>query len=255
MDAELLKQKIGLLEKQMLTKLEEIRLSHQHRGIKGDLAERELRTFLTTYLPRRLGVGTGEIVDRNFNTSNQMDVVITSEDHPFTFSDSQPGLFFIEGVCAAGEVKTVLNKQTLVDAMDKARQYKKLIMIPPAGAMIAATNESDANRFYTTPPFFIFAFESQIDLEKIAEIVYQYDKDDYRPSFAADGIFVLGTGSILDLGDGKGTFQLPGIQGYAGMQTQTVLFDFLKWLTVTMPRMNGGSNLLVPYLLNLGRKG
>ena len=148
-----IKEKVKLVERQMLLKLEEIRKTFDHNGVKGGLAETELRTFLSTYLPKRLSVGTGEIIDRQFTTSKQMDIVITNEEHPFTFQGNESGLFFIEGVCATGEVKSVLTTDRLMDSLDKASHYKKLTMIPPRGAVIYAS-ESDGKRFYTTPPFY-----------------------------------------------------------------------------------------------------
>lgn len=247
-----LKDKVKFIEKQMLLKLEEIRKTFDHKGVKGGLVEAEFRSFLSTYLPKRLSVGTGEIIDRSFNTSKQMDIVVANEDHPFTFQGNDPALFFIEGTCASGEIKSVLTTEQLIDSLDKAYHYKKLTMIPPKGAAMYA-NESDGRRFYTTPPFFLFAFESQISLELIAKTVVNYKSDEYVPGFAADGIFVLNKGYVIDLGDGKGSFQLQsnGITQtlLKGMQSDTVLYDFLVWLTIVMPRMVGGSNILTPYLL------
>jgi hypothetical protein len=248
-----LKDKVKLIEKQMLLKLEEIRKTFDHKGLKGGLAETELRAFLSTYLPKRLSVGTGEVIDRTFNTSKQMDVVIANEDHPFTFQGNDPALFFIEGVCAVGEVKSILTTEQLMDGLEKATHYKKLKMIPPKGAITMA-NESDGRRYYTTPPFFIFAYESQITLDLIAQTAYNYDAAAYSPGFSADGIFVLGKGIVIDLGDGKGTMQMKdnGVSqtGWKGMKSETVLYDLLLWLTIVMPRMVGGSNILTPYLMD-----
>lgn len=88
-----LKDKVKLIEKQMLLKLEEIRKTFVHKVIKGGLVENEFRSFLSTYLPKRLSVGTGEVIDRSFNTSKQMDVVVVNEDHPFTFQRNDPAIF------------------------------------------------------------------------------------------------------------------------------------------------------------------
>lgn len=247
-----LKDKVKLIEKQMLLKLEEIRKTFDHKGVKGSLVENEFRAFLSTYLPKRLSVGTGEVIDRNFNTSKQMDVVVANEDHPFTFSGNEPALFFIEGTCASGEIKSILTTEQLVDSLDKAYQYKQLKMISPKGAMMMA-NESDGRRFYTTPPFFLFAFESQISLGQIIKTVTDYKKAEYFPGFTIDGIFVLDKGYVIDLGDGQGAFRLQTggntPTSWTGAQSETVLYDFLVWLTIVMPRMIGGSNILTPYLL------
>jgi len=242
----------------MLLKLEEIRETYEHKGIKGTEVEKEFRSFLKFYLPRRLDIGEGEIIDRNFNTTNQVDVVITDENHPFTFGEDGLGLFFIEGTCAAGEIKSVLTTIDLNSSLEKAYNYKKLKMIPPQGAMMFA-NESDGLRFYTTPPFFIFAFESQISLKKAYEIIVNYKRNEYSPGFTADGIFILNKGLIIDLGDGLGAFSLKNnegkkMKGWAPMKTERTLFNFLSWLTIVMPRMQGGSNILTPYLVEIFKK-
>lgn len=250
--------KIELLEKQMLLKLKEIRETYEHKGIKGTEVEKQFRSFLRFYLPRRMYVGEGEIIDRAFNTSNQVDVVITDENHPFTFGEGGLGLYFIEGTCAAGEIKSVLTKEELISSLEKSVNYKKLTMIPPAGAMMFS-NESDGKRFFTTPPFFIFAFESQITLEKAYETIYSYTHDTYQPGSSADGVFILNRGIVLDLGDGEGSFYLKNadgikMKGWTAYESKKILFDFLSWLSVVMPRMVGGSNILAPYLININKK-
>jgi hypothetical protein len=104
----MLQEKIASVEAQMRAKLAEVRASLSHAGSKGSQVEEIWRAFLREYLPRRLDVGYGEIIDSHDNRSSQTDIVIVNEDHPFTFTRDQPGLFFIEGVSAVGEVKTRL---------------------------------------------------------------------------------------------------------------------------------------------------
>lgn len=251
--------KITMVEKQMKMKLQEIRATYDHKGIKGTEAEKQFRSFLRHYLPRRMEVGEGEIIDRAFNTSHQIDVVVTDENHPFTFGEGGLGLFFVEGVCAAGEIKSLLTSDDLTSSLEKAKNYKRLIMIPPAGAVMRA-NDSDGRRFYTTPPFFIFAFESQISLERAFDIVSSHDQATYRPGFSADGIFLLDRGVILDLGDGEGSFFIKNptggkMKGWTAYRSERILFDLLSWLSAVMPRMLGGSNILTPYLVEINTGG
>jgi hypothetical protein len=248
--------KINLQEQQMLLKLKEIRSTFEHNGIKGTEVEKQFREFLKFYLPRRLNIGEGEIIDRNFNTSNQVDVVVTDENHPFTFGDGGLGLFFIEGTCAVGEIKSVLTTAELKSSLEKARNYKKLKMVSIKNALILSSNDSDQRRFYTTPPFFIFAFESQITLEKAYEVTGLFNQENYVPGGTADGIFILNRGVILDLGDGQGSFSIrnsvgQNMSGWTALKSERILFDFLSWLSVVMPRMIGGSNILTPYLLEI----
>jgi hypothetical protein len=105
----MLKAKIAAVEQQMRAKLAEIRATLDHAGDKGQHMEEVFRAFLREYLPRRLEIGHGEVIDSFGNRSAQTDIVIATDDHPFTFSRGQAGLFFAEGVCGAGEAKTILD--------------------------------------------------------------------------------------------------------------------------------------------------
>src|SRR4051812_27988330 len=109
---------------QMTAKLAEGRPKFQHSTLKGGAVENADRDFLRSFVPRRLAIGTGEVIDHNGNRSAQTDVVVANEDHPFTFTGDDPGLFFIEGVSAAGEVKSVLTTQHMASTIEASRRFK-----------------------------------------------------------------------------------------------------------------------------------
>lgn len=118
--------KIALAEGQMRAALEEARAGHRHAGAKGTVAESAFRLFLTRHLPRSLSVGQGEIVDKKGNRSGQTDVVVTDFDHPLTFRPDEPGLFFVEGVVGAGEVKSILTGGELTKTLKASVRFKTL---------------------------------------------------------------------------------------------------------------------------------
>lgn len=234
----------------MRGRLGEIRASYKHRGNSGSNVEQVLRDFLKEYLPRRFDIGHGEIVDRKGNRSKQEDVVIANEHHPYTFSPEAPGLFFIEGVSGVGEVKTVLTTEELRKTFVAARSYKRLTSILPAGALSSSTQ-----RFLIKPPFFLFAFESQITYSKILENTRLFAADDKSKGPSIDGIFVLDRGYLVDLGSGKDGFVIQNpttkefYTGWTGQQTDEVLFHFLAWLSNVMPTFSGGTPILGHYLV------
>lgn len=245
--------KIKANEKQLRAKLDEIRSTFAHMGNRGTQVENEFRGFLRQYVPSRYRVGHGEIIDRNCNQSHQVDVVVTNEDHPFTFNESDPSFFLVEGVAAAGEIKSVLTSTNLKETLSKAQQYKKLTIIPPAGAMMHA-NPSDGARFYTTPPFFVFAFDSQMSIDSILTVAEQFDQVNYSPGYCVDAIVVLGKGYVIDFGDGQGSLFIEYDDGrrhtgWYGKSDDGSTFFFLAWLSAVMPRMLGGSSILLPYLV------
>lgn len=247
----IIREKIAHVEVQMKAKLEEIRTTFKHKGNKGSSVEEQFRQFLREYLPRRLDVGHGEIIDSKGMQSKQTDIIITTEDHPFTFS-KDPGLFFIEGVCGAGEIKSILTSTELTKALENSCQFKKLEIEKGTNTM-ASTNPSDEMRFYRCPPWFLFAFESQITIEKIQDKINTFvNGNGVELNKFLDGIFILGKGCILNLFDGKGEFTVKKdaepLSGLISCNSDEVLFHFLAWLYIVMPRVLRFSPILPLYI-------
>jgi hypothetical protein len=251
--ADMLKDKIAAVEAQMRAKLDEIRATFAHPGDKGTSAENSFRAFLREYLPRRLALGHGEIVDLKGRRSKQTDVVIVSEDHPFTFTPDFPGLFFVEGVCGAGEVKTSLTAAELQKALESSSEFKRM-EAEPKGAMLYS-NPSDKERFYRRPPWFLVAFESQLSLDRIKEKAVQFTAEKrLQATELLDAVFVLGRGWVINFGDGKGAFQYRtpdhvSVTGWLANKSDRVLFDLLAWLSIVMPRMIRFDPILPHYMV------
>lgn len=250
----MLRKKIAAVEAQMKAKLEEARATFDHPGDKGTSVEDSFRVFLRQYLPGRLEVGHGEIIDTNEIRSKQTDVVIVNEDHPFTFTPDLPGLFFIEGVCAAGEVKAILTSGALESALKNSCQFKQLRMRPAKGNMIH-TNPSDRDRFYKCPPWFLVALESQLDLAGVQKKIRQFGEGNtVEVNRLADAVFILDRGWVINFGDGQGSFQFrtpegKSVQGWAWKDSDSVLFDLLRWLSVVMPRVIRYAAILTHYTM------
>jgi hypothetical protein len=250
----MLQGKIAAVEAQMRAKLDEIRATFAHAGDKGTSVEDSFRAFLRGYLPRRLAVGHGEIVDRQMRRSRQTDVVIVTDDHPFTFTADLPGLFFIEGVCGAGEVKTNLTGADLQKALESSCQFKRMKAEPGEGSIVCS-NPSDLERFYKCPPWFVVAVESQLSLPAILKKNIEFTRDrGLEPDGLLDAVFVLDRGWVINFGDGKGSmqFEIPGgepVAGWVHKRSGSVLFDLLAWLSIVMPRMIRFEPILAPYMV------
>jgi hypothetical protein len=250
-----LRDKIAAVEEQMRAKLAEIRATLRHAGGKGQQVEEAIRSFLREYLPRRLGVGHGEVIDASGGRSPQTDIVIVTDDHPFTFPRDLPGLFFIEGVCGAGEVKTVVDKPELADAFEKARRFKALRAQRAPGTLFAG-NASDRDRFYTSPAYFLVAIESKVSLEAVATQLAEkgrYGAAGYPGGI--DGVFLLDRGWAIDFGDGTGSLQFrrptgESAAGWVFHESSSVLFDFLGWLSSVMLRTLRFEPIMPPYLVD-----
>lgn len=240
-----------LLEKLELTmrhQLEEVRAKFQHSGNKGATAEAIVRSVLRDYMPRAYGVGHGEIIDSKGRRSAQTDIVIVTGEHPFTFTTEDPGLFLVEGVFALGEVKSVLTSQELERTITNALKFRELKCDPIGMTMLHTMNDSDHKRFVGNPPYFLFAFESQIATETIRQrLIAQNNR-------SLDAVYILNQGVLLDCGDGQGSTQLVGtngakLTGWNPVQdSQRPLACLLFWLS-GIPEVHHGNNIMTKYLL------
>jgi hypothetical protein len=215
------------------------------------MVERAFREFLERHLPRSLSVGHGEVVDMHGNRSAQSDVVVLNEDQPLGLAgpSSDPGVFIIEGVSAVGEVKSVLTKSSLDDAIRKGAQLKSLRVQELGGSEYHGPVE-DANRFGVAPPFFVMAFEASIADATLFSTLVDSPMVGPSPSInargvqtaqlpALDGLFVLGTDiAVVHTGQNQGAITAGNASDYpwAKMQRNSPLTAFLFWLHSTMPR-------------------
>lgn len=251
----MLKDVVAATESQMKAKLAEARAKFKHSGLKGDAVEDAVRHFLRAFIPRRLAVGTGEVIDRKGGRSAQTDVVIANEDHPFTFSGDDPGLFFVEGVSGAGEVKAVLTAAHLESTVESSRRFKALLAEPGMNSSVSA-GEVELERFYRTPPFFLLALESQLSLDAVWKtLVAKGHYGDPTTPRQLDAVFILSQGGLIDCGLGDGSFGLANasgvkLKGWAKTAADSVLFDLLAWLTVAMPREVRYEPILARYLVS-----
>jgi hypothetical protein len=236
----------------MTSALERARARFEQSGDRGTAgAEVPFRDFLTEYLPRSLAVGHGEVIDADDHISKQTDLVIVDDHHPFTFKPSDPGLFFIEGVLAAGEVKADLTSQHLTDALQKSQRFKALVPRAAKGTQ-TFSNPTDLPRFVDRRAFFLFAFESRLTLETIGQRIVEYEKA-HSDQPILDAAFVLDRGVVINLADGQGAqrYAEPGgepLSGWLANPSDQVLFDTLAWLSINMPRFVRYQSILVEYI-------
>jgi hypothetical protein len=238
--------------------LERARASHDHAGTKGALVEEAVRSFLRGHLPRRLDIGHGEVIDRFGSRSPQMDAVILTEDQPFVHGPDTPGMYLVEGVSAAAELKSALGQKELQDALEKGQKFRKLRATYSRGDTRQPPSPSDAKRFYASAPYFCLALETKIAPTKILEILQSTpDVPSPEPDGprlpALDALFTLDKGVYINFGDGEGSFAFAKPDGsfYSGwvyLGDQEPLVHLFTWLHAVMPRVNRFSSIATPYL-------
>jgi hypothetical protein len=242
-------------EQMLAAHLAESRERLSHSGNKGASAEDAFRLVLREYLPRRLDLAEGEVIDSYGERSAQCDIVIVNEDHPFTYHAGGPSLLMIEGVSAVAEVKSVLNGAELNKVIEQVKRLRKLRPRYAPFSEVVST-PSDFSRYFRSPPYFLFAYESALSVETICERLEETWQDGIqRVDESLDAVFVLGRGQVLNYGDGKGAFGVFGpngerLSGYWYSDTGQALWTLLAWLSSVMPRMHRTDNFLADYLVS-----
>lgn len=134
-----------------------------HQGVKGEGNETALRELLTKFIPKRYGIGTGVVIDRNGKQSRQCDVIIYDTFlYPSLLSLTNVHFFPVDIVYATIEVKTTLSSNSVKDALENIASVKNLDLIPDkfTGSETRGGNFS-VNVYTPTPPIgFIFAYNS-----------------------------------------------------------------------------------------------
>ena len=225
--------------------LADIRGRYEHAGNKGASAEQIFREFLSRYLPAHNQVGHGEVFNIDGLRSRQTDLVITNEYHIRLKSDwSEPQTFILESVECAGEVKSIIkDRNTLRDFFEKARVFKSMLIEPDIG-MKVRSNDEDLPRFVWRKPYFGFAFESEMNIDRIVAELRSWETE-LRPIDrpVLDGLFVLDRGGTIHMGKGSGSLRSLSRDGepqsgYVVLRAagEQVLAQLLLWIYAAMPR-------------------
>lgn len=100
-----------------------------HPGMKGRAREIYLEKIINPFIVSGYNFGTGKIVDFLDNQSDQIDIIIYRKNilPPLLYDEgAEEGLFPLESVFYAIEVKTIANNNTIKDAYKKAKSLTKL---------------------------------------------------------------------------------------------------------------------------------
>jgi len=173
----------------------EISAQIKHNGNIGDYRENALREFLEVgRLPKRLGIGNGEIVGHISDVSRQSDLIIFDQlnNIPLLY-DSQVQVYPIDCVYGVVEVKSHLTKVKLLEGLENIKSVKAL-----APNDIVKKEFMFLSQTYKRPkPFgFIFAYSlGGNSLDSLVENLKEWEKSNL-PEHWPNLIVVLGEGII-----------------------------------------------------------
>lgn len=175
--------------------LEVARTRFEHLGLRGNALEIAFRDFFEKHLPRSVNVGTGEVIASESDSdsararSGQIDLVFSNQSQPFPAARDVPTLLFIEGVLAAGEVKTSLSRSIMPDELRKARKFRAL-RAKNMSRLVQVTNPGVWASYYVFyRPYFMIATETKSPWQSILlELMEYIDSEKVLP---LDGVFLL----------------------------------------------------------------
>lgn len=180
----------------------EISSEINHQGNKGTYRESALRDFLNSgRLPKRYGIGTGEIIGPTRNVSKQSDLVIYDQlDGMSLLYDENVQIFPIESVFGVIEVKSQLSKVELIKSLENIKSVKSLC---PDESVTKTTNSFMSVTYPRPKPFgIVFAYSlSNNSLESLLDNLREWEKENdkkYWPNL----VVVIGEGILYHYGQG-----------------------------------------------------
>lgn len=141
-----------------------------HNGIKGEGNESAIRDLLKKFIPKKYGISSGIVIDRNGNQSKQCDIIIyDNQNYPELLSMSTSKFFPVDLVYVVIEVKTNIDieKSKLaveninsVLSLDYIQEYFRLNPTEPLGDI--KSNSILWKDEPTRPPIgLVFAYQTE----------------------------------------------------------------------------------------------
>ncbi len=180
--------------------LSEFKVSQQFQSTKilGDAREFFIQEFLEGHLPSRFHIGkNGEIIDGFGGHTEELDIIIYSENIP-KLSVQGRNMYLREGVSLVIEVKSTLDSCKLQRDIRKTKTIKNLRPV-----RILRSVAFDVTTEAPIIPVYIFAYQSDITLGKIAEQI-----QDLSLEQSPELICVLGRGFIEQAGENSGELKI-----------------------------------------------
>ena len=248
-------ERLSEVDSRLAAALRRARGRTKHHGIRGNALADALGDEIQRHLIGCASVHKGcEARDTENRISREIDLVFLSRFHPAFLHDERPGLVYIEGVLAAAEVKTSLNRAEVADCVEKARHFKRLTAkIDSRDLQSHSLEAEDWDYFLWRRPFLAFAYEDRRDLSSIRDNIAAWSDENRIPDTERiDAVFVLNQGGIVNLRSGAGAPASPshagdGRWGILGKEIMPVFTQLILWLSRAAPDFSALSPILLRY--------
>lgn len=220
----------------------------KHHGGKGDNRENAFVGFLEEYLPKKYGIGRGEVISPDNDISGELDIVIFDKDHcPLFLKSESHSLYPRESVFGAISMKSHLDSEELKDAYQNIVSLKKIMSKKSFTNSARAGLESGLHP--VVPVTAIFAYAANRSLEAIEKQVKTLDSELDEITLRPDFVVVLGLGIIGPSGrirDNFNKYNLPQEKTQLALKRKagrhTLLRFYMQLLdelnSITQPELN-----------------
>jgi hypothetical protein len=252
----ILDERFADIDRRLSWALKNARSSTTHRGVRGDEFAGALGEEIQDHFVDCASFHERcEIRDTHDAVSQEVDLVLLNRFHPAFLLENRPRTFFIEGVLAAAEVKTSLDKGETVDCLEKARTFKRLQsrLTDNDRKVPNIDNPDDVDRYLVRRPFFAFAYEDDRSLKTVQRNVEEWIRENHVPSTELiDAIFVLNKGIVVNLGGCGGAINIKdknadSLSGFVRKSTPNIFSQLMSWLSKVCPRFVSLDPILLSY--------
>ncbi|HDX9638968.1 TPA: DUF6602 domain-containing protein [Bacillus mobilis] len=151
-----------------------------HHGLKGDVRENALSTFLKKHLPEKFKVGSGIVVNSEGEQSRQQDIIIYDAfNAPLLHNEENTKIIPVESVYGTIEVKSTLSKPELIKCINNIKSIKALSNLP-----------------HPIPHGFVFAYQADSSIDTVCKNVAELNKE-VNWEHRINTICILNQGVIL----------------------------------------------------------
>jgi hypothetical protein len=253
----LLDERFADVDRRLARSLRNARSSTTHLGIRGDELAATLGEEIQDHFVDCASFHERcEIRDTHGALSKEVDLVLLNRFHPAFLLKDHPRILFIEGVLAAAEVKTSLDKGQLVDCLRKAQAFKRLQSKMTANDLEAHNvDNADWDRYLVRRPFFAFAYEDNRSLRTVKRNIEEWVADNRVPNEERiDAMFVLNRGIVVNLGAGTGIGAIEVwdenahlLGGLVQKSTSSIFSQLITWLSLVCPNFTSLDPILLKY--------